>query len=108
MHRWLAGLAAAGIPAWYAEQVFASQEKTAAGNKPAGANDKLNVGVIGVGPRPRRSNDLYAGAKKFKHVNFNAVCDVDGRHLDYAVEQYKKDKYEVKGYKDYRQLMDNK
>ena len=108
MRRSLAGLAAAGLPAWYAEEVFAAQEKSAAANKATAANGKLNVGVIGVGPNPRRSNALYGEAKKSKAVNFTAVCDVDGRHVDHAVEQYKKDGFEVKGYKDYRQLMDSK
>ncbi|HJZ55106.1 MAG TPA: Gfo/Idh/MocA family oxidoreductase [Gemmataceae bacterium] len=109
MRQSLAGLSAAGLPGWYAEQLFAAQEKTAAGAaKKPGANGRLNVGVIGVGPNPRRSNALYAAAKKFKHVNFTAVCDVDGRHLDHATEQYKKDGYEVKGYKDFRQLTDSR
>ena len=62
------------------------------------------MGVIGVGPNPRRSNALYGAAKKFKHVAFTGVCDVDGRHLDHAVAQYGKDGYEVKGYKDFRQI----
>ena len=44
-------------------------------SKTAAANEKLNVGVIGVGPNPRRSNALYGAAKKFKHVTFTNVCD---------------------------------
>jgi predicted dehydrogenase len=109
MRQSLAALTAAGLPAWYAERLHAAQEKTAAAAaKGAQANGKLNVGVIGVGPRPRRSNDLYNAAKRFKHVTFTAVCDVDARHVKYAEEQYKKDTYEVKGYKDYRQMMDSR
>jgi predicted dehydrogenase len=108
MHRSLAGLAAAGLPTWYAEQVFAAQQKTDAGNKPTGANGKLQMAVIGVGPNPRRSNALYGAAKRFKHVTFTGVCDVDGRHVDYAVAQYKKDGYGVKGYKDFREVTRSK
>jgi predicted dehydrogenase len=109
MRQSLAGLSAVGLPAWYADQLFAAQEKTAAGAlQQPGANGRLNIGVIGVGPGDRRSNGLYNAAKKFKHVNFTAVCDVDARHLEYAIAQYKKDSYEVKGYKDYRQLMDSR
>jgi predicted dehydrogenase len=108
MTRSLAGLTAAGLPGWYAEHVFAAQEKAARDDKPTGANGKLNIGVIGVGPNPRRSNALYGEAKRFKHVNFTAVCDVDGRHVDHAVAQYKRDGFDVKGYKDFRQLMDDK
>ncbi len=52
-------LTAAGLPAWYAERLFGAAARAAEDDKPTGANDKLNVGVIGVGPRPRRSNALY-------------------------------------------------
>ena len=97
MTRSVAALTAAGLPAWYAKEHFGAaahgQEK-----KP-GANGKLNIGVIGVGPNPRRSNALYSEAKRFKDaVNFTAVCDVDARHVDHAVKQYKTDGYEVKGH----------
>ena len=82
---------------------------TTAAPRKASANGKLNIGVIGVGPRPRRSNDLYAEARKFKDkVNFTAVCDVDGRHVEHAVKQYKMDGYEVKGHKDFRELVTSK
>ena len=104
MRNSLAGLTAAGLPAWYAEQVFAAAETAAADDKPTGANGKLNVGVIGVGPDQRRSNALYSEAKRFKHVNFTTVCDVDARHLDFATAQYKKDRFDVKGVKDFREL----
>jgi hypothetical protein len=103
MNRSLAGLAAAGLPGWYAHQVFGASEASA--DQPAvGANGKLQMGVIGVGPSPRRSNALYGAAKKLKHVAFTGVCDVDSRHLEHALAQYQKDGYEVKGYKDFRAL----
>src|SRR6516165_7216045 len=93
MNRSLAGLAAAGLPGWYAHRIFGAAE--AAADEPAvGANGKLQMGVIGVGPNPRRSNALYGAAKKFKHVSFSGVCDVDGRHLEHAIGQYQKDGYE--------------
>ena len=104
LNRSLAGLAAAGLPAWYADRVFGSAEASAADDKAVGANDKLQMGVIGVGPNPRRSNALYGEAKKFKHVDFKGVCDVDGRHLDHATAQYQKDGYDVRGYKDFREI----
>jgi predicted dehydrogenase len=104
MNRSLAGLAMAGLPAWHAERVFAAGEEAAAGNKAVEAVGKLQVGVIGVGPDPRRSNALYNEAKKFKHVKFTGVCDVDGRHLDHAVAKYKKDGHDVKPYKDFREI----
>jgi predicted dehydrogenase len=106
----VAALTAAGLPAWYAEEVFAADIKGAeAAAKNAAQNGKLNVGVIGVGPGPRRSNALYGAARKFKHVQFTHVCDVDGRHLEHAVKQYKAGGYtDVKGVKDFRELTGNK
>jgi len=106
MTRSVAALTAAGLPAWYAKEHFGAAAR--AEDKPTGANGKLNIGVIGVGPNPRRSNALYGEAKKFKHVNFTAVCDVDGHHRNHAVEQYKKDGYTVKAYEDFRELVTSK
>jgi predicted dehydrogenase len=109
MNRSIAGLTATGLPLWYAADVFGAQEKAAAAAaQSTGANGKLNVAVIGVGPNPRRSNALYGEAKRHKHVNFTAVCDVDARHVEHAVKQYKGDKYEVKGYADYRDVIASK
>ncbi len=104
MNRSLAGLAAAGLPVWYADRVFGAAEAAAADDTAAGASEKLQMGVIGVGPSPRRSNALYGAAKKFKQVAFTGVCDVDGRHVEHAVAQYGKDGYEVKGHKDFREI----
>ncbi|MBY0459647.1 MAG: gfo/Idh/MocA family oxidoreductase, partial [Gemmataceae bacterium] len=88
MTRSVATLTAAGLPAWYAKDHFGAVAR-AQDAKP-GANGKINIGVIGVGPNPRRSNALYGEAKKYKDmVNFTMVCDVDGRHVDHAVAQYK-------------------
>ena len=107
MNQSVAALTAAGLPGWYAVEWFGSAAR--ADDKKPDANGKLNIGVIGVGPNPRRSNALYGEAKKYKDkVNFTAVCDVDGRHLDYAVNQYKKDGFEVKGHKDFRELVASK
>ena len=104
----VAALTAAGLPGWYAAEWFGAAAR-ADDKKPTGANGKINIGVIGVGPNPRRSNALYGEAKRFKDkVNFTAVCDVDGRHLDHAVKQYKNDGYEVKGHKDFRELVTSK
>ncbi|MBN9122299.1 MAG: Gfo/Idh/MocA family oxidoreductase [Planctomycetes bacterium] len=107
MTRSVAALTAAGLPGWYAKDRFGAAAR--AEDKPTGPNGKLNIGVIGVGPEPRRSNALYGEAKRFKDkVNFTAVCDVDGRHRDHAVAQYKKDGYAVKAYRDFRELVADK
>src|SRR5262245_6243813 len=104
MTRSVSALVATGLPAWHARDWFGSVARAAEQNQPTGANERLNVGVIGVGPRPRRSNDLYNAAKKFKQVHFTAVCDVDARHRAYAVEQYAKDGYQVSGHHDFREV----
>ena len=109
MNRSVAALVAAGLPAWHAREHFGAFARAAEDEKKVGANGKINIGVIGVGPKPRRSNDLYGEAKRFKDkVNFTMVCDVDGRHVDHAVKQYKGDGYEVKGTKDFRELLTSK
>ena len=108
MARSIAALTAAGLPAWHAREYFADQARAAQQPPSVSPNQTVNIGVIGVGPNPRRSNALYAEAKRHKHVRFTAVCDVDGRHLDYAVQQYKKDGFEVKAYKDFRELCADK
>jgi predicted dehydrogenase len=108
MTRSVAALTAAGLPAWFANEQFGAFATAAQKNKKAAANDKLNMGVVGVGPNPRRSNALYGAAKKYKHVNFTGVCDVDARHLAHAAAQYTRDGYTVKGHADFRELNDRK
>jgi predicted dehydrogenase len=107
MTRSVAAMTAAGLPAWFAAERFGALAR--ADEPKPGANGKINLAVIGVGPGPRRSNALYGEAKKFKDkVNFVAVCDVDGSHLGYAVNQYKKDGYDVRGYTDFRDVVNHK
>ncbi|CAN5412819.1 Gfo/Idh/MocA family oxidoreductase [soil metagenome] len=105
MQKSVAAMTAAGLPLWYAQELVAADTAANAAAKQGGeTNGKLQMGVIGVGPSPRRSNSLYGAAKKFKHVQFTGVCDVDARHVKHAVEQYGKDNYTVKGFKDFREI----
>ncbi len=109
LQRSLAGLAAAGIPAWYAREVLAAEEQqAAAARKPAAANDRITMGVIGVGSPQSRALQLYDTSKKFKELQFTSVCDVDGRHLEHAIGIFKKDGYPVTAHKDFRRLLDDK
>jgi hypothetical protein len=80
MARSVSAMVGVGLPAWHARDWFGAAAHAAEDNKPTGANEKLNIGVIGVGPGARRSNALYGEAKKAQHVQFTAVCDVDARH----------------------------
>jgi predicted homoserine dehydrogenase-like protein len=108
MTKSMTAMAAAGLPLWYAKDLFGADAANAATNKATAANSKLQVGVVGVGPSPRRSNALYGEAKRLKHVQFTAVCDVDLKHRKHAVEQYGKDGYTVTDHSDYRQMMAKK
>src|ERR1700730_3752114 len=84
----------AGLPAWYAREILAAeQEKAAEEKKAVAANDKLTFGIIGMGPPPRRARDLYHEAKG-KKVQFVAACNVDKGHLDWTLDQMKKDGFD--------------
>ena len=103
----LAGLTAMGLPLWYAREVHGAQVQTQVARvKKEG--DKLNMGFIGIGSPASRNRALYGAAKNFKQVNCMAVCDVDTRHVASAVDMLKKDKFEPKEYKDFRELLGNK
>ncbi len=103
--RSLTALSAAGLPLWYAREVHAADEETR--KTRARPDGKLNVGYIGIGSADSRNRALYGASRKFAHVNCMAVCDVDSRHLAAATDMLKKDKYEPKGYKDFRELLGN-
>jgi len=107
MTRSVSALTAMGIPAWFANDWFGSAARAAETNVAVDANSRLNMATIGVGPSPRRSNDLYRAAKAFKQVRFTAVCDVDARHRAYAVDQYAKDGFQVSGHHDFREVTRN-
>ncbi len=72
------------------------------GGRVIGANDRINIGVIGCGGRGSYDADAFAAFAR-KHDNacqIVAACDV--------YEKRKKkvaDKYKVKGYLDYRELL---
>ena len=72
------------------------------GGRVIGANDRINIGVIGCGGRGRYDADAFNGFAQ-KHNNacqIVAACDV--------YEKRKKkvaDKFKVKGYLDYRELL---
>jgi predicted dehydrogenase len=105
----LAGLAAAGLPAWYARELMAAQEQQgAAAAKAVAANDQLTMGVIGVGSPQSRSLQIYHKVKGFKQLRFTALCDVDARHLKRATGILKGDGHQVSAHKDFRRLVEDK
>lgn len=107
MRRSLAGMTAAGLPLWFARDVYAAQERERAAKAP-GANDKINFGWIGIGSPASRGLQVYGGTKGFKQTAHVAVCDVDARHVKRAQEVFKEDGHEAEAVKDFRRLNDRK
>lgn len=61
-------------------------------------NDKLNIGIIGVGGRGASNTGGVASE------NIAALCDVDARRLDAAAEKFP----QAKTYVDWRKLVEQK
>jgi predicted dehydrogenase len=102
MHHSLTAMAAAGLPAWYAREVYAAEEDKKANG------DKIVMGAIGIGSPQSRGRAIAHDALNTKKAYYVAVCDVDARHRKAAVEDMKKKEQEVKDFKDYRELLENK
>jgi predicted dehydrogenase len=109
LSRSLAGLTAAGLPGWYANQLLAADEERQGALKRASANDKMVMGAIGIGSPQSRGRAIYGEAKRDKNVIYTAACDVDARHLKNALGMMEKDGFkDAKGYSDYRKLLEDK
>jgi predicted dehydrogenase len=110
LQRSLAGLTVgAGLPGWYAREVLASAEQQTA--RPASANDRIIMGAIGIGSPQSRGSGIAGDALRTGKgtVSYVAVCDVDGRHRQRAVEQMKRNSQtDVQAYRDFRELLDRK
>ncbi|HZT81493.1 MAG TPA: Gfo/Idh/MocA family oxidoreductase [Gemmataceae bacterium] len=96
----------AGLPAWYAREVLAFEED----KKPVASGDKIIMGAIGIGSPQSRGRAIAHDALRAGkgNVRYVAVCDVDERHVKNAVEDMKKNGQDVKGYRDFRELLDRK
>jgi predicted dehydrogenase len=111
MQRSLAAMAAAGIPAWYAQDVLAAAEKEAA--KKASANDRLTMGVVGIGSPASRSLQVINASGpsvKSKQLTFAVGCDVDARHRERATAEMRKRGFKdfAASFTDYRELLNHK
>ena len=104
-------LTAAGLPAWYAREVLAADEKTAA--KKTSANDRLVMGIVGIGSPQSRSLQVVSASGpsvKAGQLTFTRGCDVDARHRARATEEMHKrgfTDFEAKT-GDYRDLIHDK
>ena len=106
LQRSLGVLTAAGLPAWYGREMIAHAEGAAAGQ----ANgDRIVMGAIGIGSPQSRGRAIAHDALNAKRdVSYVAVCDVDARHRNNAVEDMKRRGQEVRAYHDFRELLDRK
>ncbi|HEX3313741.1 MAG TPA: Gfo/Idh/MocA family oxidoreductase [Gemmataceae bacterium] len=91
--RSLTGMAAAGLPAWYANELLAQAQQTPAPHG-SGPNGALTMATIGTGTnRTRRGNGAIHGergiadmqeAMRQPNVRMVAVCDVDRPNAEFA------------------------
>lgn len=108
LSRSVAGLTAAGLPVWFAQQYSMSallaQEQAAKKRSP---NDNLNVGWVGMGSPQSRAFQIYDTTRQFKQLKHIAVCDVDSRHLYRAAIKLRDEnnKLEPQQYSNYRDLI---
>ena len=72
----------------------------------AGANDAIRVAIVGFGSR---GGDHIGGMRKLESqgVRIVALSDVDRKILDAGVESFAKRDQKVKGYVDFRELLDD-
>jgi predicted dehydrogenase len=98
-------MTAAGLPLWYARQLHA---QTQPATRARGANDKVNLGWIGIGSPASRALGIHGTTRGFKQLAHLAVCDVDARHVKRAQERLKSAAYETEMFSDFRRLNDRR
>lgn len=69
------------------------------------ANDKINVGVIGVNGMGWSDTSSFM---KIPEINIAALCDVDDNVLNYRKYELAKNGMQTKTYGDYRKMLENK
>ena len=70
-----------------------------------GANDSINVAVIGVRGHGKTHISAY---KNEPNVNIYAICDVDEFYLNEQLNELSKENIKARGYNDLRELFANK
>src|ERR1700704_2506672 len=78
----------------------------AASLRAMGANDRVNVAVVGLGGRGRNHMTEYA---KLPEARIAALCDVDQAALERGIASVEKATgFKPKGYSDMRQVFEDK
>ncbi len=98
LQRCTATAAATGLPAWFLEREAAL---AAPAPKPAGANDRPAIALVGCGGMGRGDATT---AQRFGDVV--AVCDVDESRADAAVKQFTRDGKVPAKHSDFRKVME--
>ena len=76
-----------------------------------GANDRINLGVIGLGSTVKiggKGKMDLRGFAKIPGVNIVAICDCDEEILRKEQQDLQKKNINVKAYKDFRELLEDK
>jgi predicted dehydrogenase len=107
----LGALAAAGLPTWYCQQRLAAQEQGAL--RKTAANDRLVMGIVGVGSPQSRSLQVVGESKPpvdSGQLTFTLGCDVDAAHRKHATEVMRQRGFKdfEANTKDFRDLVNNK
>src|SRR5262245_55122229 len=117
--RTLAGLAGAGLPAWYATDLLAAAQDQARGPPPQ-ANDRIVMGAIGTGTNyTRRGSGQLHGERGVQIMNdamgqtgvrMVAVCDVDAHNKRFAADvvNRRNSNTDCQQFEDYREMLRNR
>jgi predicted dehydrogenase len=100
--RCTATAAATGLPLWFVKAQLARAAETSS-PKPASANDRPGIALIGCGGMGR--NDAKNAAE---YGDIVALCDVDRSHVDAAAKQFTKDGKTPATFTDFRKLLEQK
>ena len=101
-----AGVALAGLPQWFGKETKAAElEQDSSKRRKIGANDQINIAVIGPGGSRggfRQGLGDTRGCASHPGVKVIAACDVDRLHLDEAAAAFGPD---CRKYADFRELL---
>jgi predicted dehydrogenase len=102
LQRSLAGLAGAGLPVWFGNELLANAEAVQAQQQqPVQANDSIVMGHIGCGGQGRH---IAGQARAVSGVQYVACCDVDrSRREEFA--RFLAPNREIAQFNDYRDLL---